>query len=177
MDYVGCTRTAQVTPVNGAHRASLHRSLCLRLGIRKVTTKVPRSSQAKLNVDRELRTSGHTEYGTPCLGRMERNVVGRDVSGIHCKKLPRSTNCEMQAGNRLLSGICKLWEHGMLDGWLADLNTTVGGLARYAACVCYIVLESSARYGVFCCLGKVSGLGKCNSITRLDQGKTYKWEC
>jgi hypothetical protein len=37
--------------------------------------------------------------------------------------------------------------------WLADLNTTVGGHAR---CDVFVILV---------CLGNVSGLGKCNSIT------------
>ena len=67
-------------------------------------------------VDRELRTSGHTEYGTTCLGRMER-YIGRDALGIRRGKLPRSTICEMQARNRSF-GICKLWEHGVgRVGW------------------------------------------------------------
>src|SRR5271170_7679332 len=43
MDYVGCARTVQVTPVEGARSRSL--LLVERLGIRKVTTKVPRSSR------------------------------------------------------------------------------------------------------------------------------------
>src|SRR5271154_5790397 len=96
--------------------------------------------------------------------------------------------------------------------WLADLDTTVGGLVRCAACVCDIVFgmwerfifllgyancgslvldvlagrfkyyswrshkvccmclfgKWGAMYGVVC-LGNVSGLGKCNSITGLGQ--------
>ena len=66
-------------------------------GLRKST---PVESSG-IEVDRELRTSGQTEYGTTCLGRMGR-YIGRDALGIRRGKLPRSTICEMQARNRLL---------------------------------------------------------------------------
>jgi hypothetical protein len=51
-----------------------------RLGIRKVTAKVPRSSRGELNVDHELKTSRHTEYGTTCLSRMEQNISRSSTS-------------------------------------------------------------------------------------------------
>ena len=177
MDYVGCARTIQVTPVDGVH--IIDRYIYGTFGYTDGHSKVPRSSRAKLNVDRELRTSGHTEYGTPCLGRMERNVVGRDALGICHGKLPQSRICEMQAENWLLSGICKLWEHGALDGLAGRFRYYSWRSCKYAACVCHIVLESgSARHGAFCCLGWFldweSGLGKCNSITRLGQRQTCK---
>ena len=66
-------------------------------GLRKST---PVESSG-IEVDRELRTSGQTEYGTTCLGRMGR-YIGRDALDIRRGKLPRSTICEMQARNRLL---------------------------------------------------------------------------
>ena len=34
------------------------------------------------------------------------------------------------------------------DGWLADLNTTVGGLARCAACVCHIAFGNVGAPGM-----------------------------
>jgi hypothetical protein len=69
MDYVGCARTVQVTPGRWSVLSIV--MFTEHLGTRKVTAKVPRSSRAELKVDRELRTSGQTEYGTTCLGRMD----------------------------------------------------------------------------------------------------------
>src|SRR5271170_2905177 len=107
MDYVGCACTVVMFTEH--------------LGIRRVSAKIPQSSRAR-KVDRELRsTSRHTECAT-CLGRMERNVVGRDALGIRRRKLPQSTICEMQARNWPLEyGNCGSMA---LDDWRADLNTT-----------------------------------------------------
>src|SRR5271154_4848169 len=72
MDYVGCARTVQVTP--GRWSALSIVMFTERLGTRKVTTKVPRSSRTEC---RNCRSSvkerlGIREYGTTCLGRTER---------------------------------------------------------------------------------------------------------
>ena len=52
--------------------------------------------------------------------------------------------------------------------WLADLNTTVGSVLQSVLCLSYWFGKWGAMYGVVC-LGNVSGLGKCNSITGLGQ--------
>ena len=98
MDYVGCARTVQVTP--GRRSALSIVMFTERLGtIRKVTTKVPRSSRAELKVDRELRTSGQTEYGTTCLGRMERlSVVMRWVHAAENYPGQRAVRCKQGIG-------------------------------------------------------------------------------
>jgi hypothetical protein len=61
--------------------------------------KVPRSSRAELKVDRELRTSGQTEYGTTCLGRMDGiSVVMRWVYAAENYPCRRSVRCKQGIG-------------------------------------------------------------------------------
>ena len=62
MDYIGCAHTVQVTPGRWSTQG-IGRHVYGMFGYTDDHSKVPRSSQVKLKVDRELRTSGHTEYG------------------------------------------------------------------------------------------------------------------
>jgi hypothetical protein len=102
MDYVGCTRTVQGTPVGRTRKA--RSSKTERLGTRRrgsLAKGTPVERNGMSSVDRQYNVSGHTvkQYGL---------VVQR------YENLPRLTNCEMQARIRSCSysGICKLWEHG-----------------------------------------------------------------
>ena len=98
MDYVGCARTVQVTPGRWSMQG-IGRHVYGTFGYTDGHSKVPRSSRAKLKVDRELRTSGHTEYGTPCLGRMERlSVVMRWVYAVENYPGRRSVRCKQGIG-------------------------------------------------------------------------------
>src|SRR5271154_3242274 len=81
-------------PVDGASRASVV-MLTERLGTRKVTAKVTRSSRAELKVDHELRTSGRTESETTCFSRMERvSVVMRWVYAAENCPGRRTVRCK-----------------------------------------------------------------------------------
>ena len=77
------------------------------------------------------------------LPRSKGMVTDRDALGTRHGKLPQSTICEMQARNRLL----EYANSGSMvsDGWLEDLNTTVGGLARCAARVYHVVYRKWER--------------------------------
>jgi len=157
-------------PVDGVCRASVVIVWNVWVYVWNWKGKVPRSSRAELKVDRELRTSGQTEYGTTCLGRMDGiSVVMRWVYAVENYPGRRSVRCKqgIDCWNMQTVGA---WHWTC---WLADLNTTVGGLVRCATCVCDIVFGKWGRQvwrGLF--LGNVSGLGKCNSITGLGQRQT-----
>jgi len=113
MDYVGCARAVQVTAVDEARLKASIVMFTECLGTRKLTAKVPRSSRAELKVDRELRTSGHTEYGTTCLGRMERlSVVMLWVYAVENYPSRRSVRCKQGIG---------CWNMQTVEAWLLDV--------------------------------------------------------
>ena len=125
--------------------------------------KVPRSSRAELKVDRELRTSGQTEYGTTCLGQMDGiSVVMRWVYAAENYPGRRSVRCKQGIGRWNMQTV-GAWHWTC---WLADLNTTVGGHARCAACVCHIGL----LFGKCFWIGKVQQHHRIGSRTNLQVG-------
>src|SRR5271170_1816310 len=98
------------------------------------------------------------------LPRSNGTVIGRDALGTRCGKLPRSTICEMQARNRLLEyANCMSMALDVLAGRFKYYSWR----SRKVCCMC-LFGKWGAMYGVVC-LGNVSGLGKCNSITGLGQ--------
>src|SRR5277367_4516617 len=74
MDYVGCARTVQVTP--GRRSALSIVIVCGTFGYTEGHNKSTpvasnRCRKCRWSIISHVRTSGQTEYGTTCLGRME----------------------------------------------------------------------------------------------------------
>src|SRR5271170_3036987 len=123
-------------PVDGARRASVV-MFTERLGTRKVTAKVPRSSRAELKVDCELRTSGHTEYGTTCLSRMDGiSVVMRWVYAAENYPGRRFVRCKQGIG---------CWNMQTVGAWLSDVFT---GRFKYYS---WVSLAKCASFVILCC--------------------------
>jgi hypothetical protein len=93
----GCTYGITSQPCRWSAQ-SIGRYVYVGVGI-PCSAKVPRSSRAELNVDRELRTSGHTEYGTTWLVRLKRYIT-RDALGNAAKNYlcRRSVGCKQGIG-------------------------------------------------------------------------------
>src|SRR5277367_893269 len=101
MDYVGCARTVQVTP--GRRSALSIVIVCGTFGYTEghnKSTPVESNGMSEMSlVDRQLSTSGQTEYGTTCLGRMERlSVVMRWVHAVENYPGRRSVRCKQGIG-------------------------------------------------------------------------------
>ena len=173
MDYVsGCARTIQVTPgrwsVQGIGRYCLWNIWVYVWnwkGSRK-STPVESNGMSEMSlVDRQLRNvwaNGIRNNLPRSNGRL--SVVMRWVYAAENYPDRRSVRCKQGIGRWNMQTV-GAWRWMC---WLADLDTTVGLVTRGALHVFVILV---------CCLGNVSGLGKCNSITGLGQRQTCKWEC
>jgi len=88
-----------------------------------------------------IRTRSQQKYpGRRSVGSIVNMRLGirYSVRFVQFENLPRSMNCEMQARNRLFSGICKQWEQ-LWNCRLEGFNTTVVGPLRSMPCLSYCV--------------------------------------